>query len=741
MKPYRLLPAVFGLLLSLPFCLSAKPGSPFFSTHSSRPWSHHQPWHLRAQTDTAPAVAMEGSSKGVTVLNSPKSACDTMSGSPDMLNPNHISVNSTMGSLNPQERHAESRKFKGYNNRTLGKTLTKKISEDDLTGYGNEGGGSEGENKDVSCHKLQAKGMVMSGLVGVEGKQAVRTVGLIVWLAVLFYLLGTTASDYFSCTLEKLSDVLNLSPAVAGVTLLAIGNGAPDVFSSVMAFASSDRTGNIGFGSVLGGALFITTIVSGTVALVTCRGSKEPSFGVFRRNETCSCKIPSKDGCPVMTNDGSVSVHMKNGISGAGIEEGPGSTAVSSMHVTVKEACVVAEGSVRVDMVGFMRDVFFLLFSVGVLTLVLLDGKVQLWEAIAFLCIYPLYASVVWITEVLQRSRRSQRSSLLDPLLPKATIENSVPQWTDMYQTQECRSQWVDVYETQAHPHYHVHSQDLEAEVERRWEDPSNHSLGAKLKHCLLMFYKYCIEWPLALPRRLTIPIVEEERWSRKLAISSCVLAPIFVVAVWAWDYADSVESIILAVGIGGGLGILLGLLAYFSTDNAQPPQQFLTLWLVGGFFMSIVWFYLVANELVQSLESLGNIFGISTSILALTVLAWGNSVGDLVADLALACSGPDGVQIAISGCYAGPLFNTVVGLGFSLVLGCLKSDPDPFFITDKDGSLFYIIGFLAIGLMWALLMLPLQDMRLGRSLGIGLIILYCSFFVVGVCYAMGWLT
>lgn len=297
------------------------------------------------------------------------------------------------------------------------------------------------------------------------------------------------------------------------------------------------------------------------------------------------------------------------------------------------------------------------------------------------------------------------------------------------------------MYQVQEHTHYHVHSQDVEAEVEHLWEDSSDHSLCMKLKYWLLMFYKYCIEWPLALPRQLTIPVVEEERWSRKLAIASCTLAPVFVAAVWALNYANYVDSTLVALGIGGGLGILLGLLAYFYTDSAQPPQQFLALWLAGGFFMSIVWFYLVANELVQTLESLGNLFGINTAILALTVLAWGNSIGDLVADLSLACSGPHGVQIAISGCYAGPLFNIVVGLGLSLVLGCLKSKPEPFLIADKDGSLFYIIGFLAVGLVWALIILPLQGMRLGRSLGIGLIVLYCSFLVVGVCYAMGWLT
>lgn len=156
---------------------------------------------------------------------------------------------------------------------------------------------------------------------------------------------------------------------------------------------------------------------------------------------------------------------------------------------------------------------------------------------------------------------------------------------------------------------------------------------------------------------------------------------------------------------------------------------------------MSIVWFYLVADALVTSLESLGTLFSIRPAILGFTLLAWGNSVGDLVADVALACNGRDGVQIAISGCYAGPLFNTVVGLGLSLVVGCWRSSPEPLILAKNDATLYYIIGFLAAGLAWALLILPLKGMRLSRSFGLVLILLYGSFLVTGLCYLMGWIS
>jgi len=56
---------------------------------------------------------------------------------------------------------------------------------------------------------------------------------------VAFYLLGTTADGYLAPSLEQISKKLKISEQLAGVTFLALANGAPDVIGAIVAGNSS----------------------------------------------------------------------------------------------------------------------------------------------------------------------------------------------------------------------------------------------------------------------------------------------------------------------------------------------------------------------------------------------------------------------------------------------------------------------------------------------------------------------
>lgn len=56
---------------------------------------------------------------------------------------------------------------------------------------------------------------------------------------IFMYLLLSTADDHLSSSLEIITMKFKISQSLAGVTLLAFGNGAPDIFSSISSTASS----------------------------------------------------------------------------------------------------------------------------------------------------------------------------------------------------------------------------------------------------------------------------------------------------------------------------------------------------------------------------------------------------------------------------------------------------------------------------------------------------------------------
>ncbi|KAI9224399.1 Sodium/calcium exchanger protein-domain-containing protein [Blastocladiella britannica] len=86
-----------------------------------------------------------------------------------------------------------------------------------------------------------------------------------VGMIVLFLFMGTTASEFFCPNLSTIAEALGMSESLAGVTLLAFGNGAPDIFSNFSSLSSN--AGGLAMGEMIGAATFINTLVLGGVAI------------------------------------------------------------------------------------------------------------------------------------------------------------------------------------------------------------------------------------------------------------------------------------------------------------------------------------------------------------------------------------------------------------------------------------------------------------------------------------------
>jgi solute carrier family 24 (sodium/potassium/calcium exchanger), member 6 len=94
---------------------------------------------------------------------------------------------------------------------------------------------------------------------------------LLVWLAVLFANLGHVAEAFLTPTMERVSAALRVPPRLAGVTLLAWANGAPDLSANVAAMRANRV--DMALGSALGAGMFVTCLVGGSLARV-CNGIK-----------------------------------------------------------------------------------------------------------------------------------------------------------------------------------------------------------------------------------------------------------------------------------------------------------------------------------------------------------------------------------------------------------------------------------------------------------------------------------
>jgi len=62
-------------------------------------------------------------------------------------------------------------------------------------------------------------------------------------------------------------------------------------------------------------------------------------------------------------------------------------------------------------------------------------------------------------------------------------------------------------------------------------------------------------------------------------------------------------------------------------------PTWLRNAYVIPSFISAVLWFDIYAVELVECLRTFGYILDIPISLLGVTILAWGNSIGDFFAD------------------------------------------------------------------------------------------------------------
>lgn len=101
--------------------------------------------------------------------------------------------------------------------------------------------------------------------------------------------------------------------------------------------------------------------------------------------------------------------------------------------------------------------------------------------------------------------------------------------------------------------------------------------------------------------------------------------------------------------------------IAIFVTTRNDCPPKFHIAFAAGSFAGSILVIYSVAKEVVSVMTVVGIISGMSDSMVGLSILAWGNSIGDAFSNIALARQGYQ--QMAFAACFGGPMFSELKSL------------------------------------------------------------------------------
>mmetsp|Transcript_15156 Transcript_15156/g.28802 ORF Transcript_15156/g.28802 Transcript_15156/m.28802 type:complete len:275 (+) Transcript_15156:67-891(+) len=162
---------------------------------------------------------------------------------------------------------------------------------------------------------------------------------------------------------------------------------------------------------------------------------------------------------------------------------------------------------------------------------------------------------------------------------------------------------------------------------------------------------------------KLTNPVPCDGYYCRPLVATSLALSPL-----WLWYYFLDQFGINIFSSYAGHILSIVALTTGLAVMRYAPGGEGpMDLWMVVpftlyGFTIAATWLDSIADKLVQLLGLFGILLQIPATVMGLMVLAPGNSLQDLVANVSLSKKGLS--TMATTACLAGPIFNLCVGLG-----------------------------------------------------------------------------
>ncbi len=164
-------------------------------------------------------------------------------------------------------------------------------------------------------------------------------------------------------------------------------------------------------------------------------------------------------------------------------------------------------------------------------------------------------------------------------------------------------------------------------------------------------------------------------------------------------------------------------LLSLLFPDLEKRPKLY---WLT--FSMSILLIIVLSWALVESAVGFAGIVGIPEVIIALTILAAGTSVPDLLASLIVAKKGRG--DMAVSNAVGSNTFDILIALGLPWLVYILYTKKDVVVATENLSSSVLLLLFTVIAIFFVLLV---QKFKIGKKAGYLLVLLYVAYLFYAV--------
>jgi sodium/potassium/calcium exchanger 6 len=440
--------------------------------------------------------------------------------------------------------------------------------------------------------------------------------GLVLLTLLLFRLLSSTAENYFSPALEMLSSEFQIPPALAGVTLLALGNGAPDISAVVNAIKTNAQEGiPLSLGELTGGGMFVQSVVVGRIVML---GSNAGGI-------TCGKEL--------------------------------------------------------------IRDISMYVIAAGFVFWMIERGRIHYRHVVTMLLLYFGYVTIVVISELRRYNNTDQivgeeandieAEILMSPshdeedqaveLAPiKKLDKNELPdppgsmhssrvlrvikrQQEKHYQLQQDKRKSLSntgVAQDQCPPKQTMSqscSLDLLSDTLNELREHlhqtihvdiiSNKLLSTFEWHCMLM------EIPFIVIRKFVIPIPCLEEYNRSMVAFSIAFSPLWVLYYLSTKLEAGIDGRLKTITIIISFTVGASVIRFCDKATVMPLKYGIVVALY-GFLIAATWIDVISDHLVNVLELIGILLRIPSPVLGMTILAWGNSVGDWTTNGALAQRG-----------------------------------------------------------------------------------------------------